>query len=201
MPSLSHLAESLAGEFDNKAQSLAEPAWYLHLRVWNRPLPRSLFAEGYGFFIEQISVASGAAPYRQRILHLTQQGETLWGQYYGLREPSAFQGSATQPERLTTLTPDALVSLPTCGLSITVDPVALKYTARLPADTLCSITYQGQTSYISLGFDLEPSFPQPGRPIELSVYDRGIDPDTGKTTWGPQMGPFRLIKQQTYGLL
>jgi hypothetical protein len=199
-PPLLHLATLLAGEFDNKAQSLAEPVWYLHLRVWNRPLPPGVFAEGYGFFIEQISVMSGATPYRQRILHLTQRGEAVWGQYYGLSESLAFQGSATEPERLATLTSQDLITLPTCGLSIDFEAVQHKYIARLPADTLCSITYQGQPSYISLGFDIGPQSIAPGSPVELSVYDRGIDPDTGKTTWGPQMGPFRLIKQQTYEL-
>ncbi|NJL48923.1 MAG: chorismate mutase [Leptolyngbyaceae cyanobacterium SM2_5_2] len=199
-PILTRLAEYLAGEFDNKAQALAEPAWYLHLRVWNRPLPRSVFAEGYGFFIEQISVASGAAPYRQRILHLTQRDETLWGQYYGLKDPLAFQGSSTAPERLIDLTPQDLIPLPTCGLSVDFDPGTLKYSARLPAGTLCCITYQGQASYISLGFDLGPQSPTADHSIALSVYDRGVDPATGKTTWGPQMGPFCLLKHQTYPL-
>jgi hypothetical protein len=199
MPLL-QLAQSLAGVFDNQAQSLAEPIWYLHLRVWNRPLPRSIFEDGYGFFIEQVSVASGSAPYRQRILHLTNQGEGLIGQYYGLTDPVAWQGSATQPERLAALTRQDLVDLPTCGLGIDFNPTTHQYVARLPADTLCCITYQGQTSYIRLGFDLGPVDTPGGKALELSVRDRGIDPTTGKTTWGPIMGPFRLIKQHSYDL-
>lgn len=196
MASLNHLAATLAGEFDNKAQSLADPAWFLHLRVWNRPLPKTVFAEGYGLFIEQISVATGAPPYRQRILHLTQRNGSFWGQYYGLQDPQAWQGSATQPDRLASLTADALISLPTCGLGITWDDAKALYVARLPENSLCRITYDGQDSYISLGFDLAPAGPR--QSPELSVYDRGVDPATGKTTWGPRMGPFRLQRQAIY---
>ncbi|MEY3299676.1 MAG: hypothetical protein RLZZ597_2936 [Cyanobacteriota bacterium] len=194
MPTLNHLAAALAGEFDNKAQSLAEPIWYLHLRVWNRHLAPDLLGEGYGFFIEQISVASGAPPYRQRILHLTQRGDGFWGQYYGLADPLAWRGCSTEPERLTHLTRANLVELPTCGLDISWD--GHQYTARMPADSLCAISYQGQTSYISLGFDLAVA----GDVVELKVYDHGVDPSTGKTTWGPAMGPFCLQRQARYSL-
>ena len=197
MTLLSQLATALAGEFDNKAQSLAEPIWYLHLRVWNRPLPKTVFAEGYGFFIEQISVAAGTPPYRQRVLHLTSRGEDLWGQYYGLKDPQAWLGSATQPDHLASLTTQDLIDLPTCGLGIRWDSAKAQYEARLPADSLCCISYQGQASYISLGFDL--ALPTTAHPmVELSVYDHGVDPETGKMTWGPRMGPFRLRRQEIY---
>lgn len=197
-PLLSSLAATLAGEFDNKAQSMADPTWFLHLRVWNRPLPKTVFADGYGFFIEQISVASGAAPYRQRILHLTAKGDGLWGQYYGLKDPQVWQGSATQPDRLADLTGNDLIDLPTCGLAITWDSASAQYIARLPENSLCRITYQGQDSYISLGFDLAPA--GPGGTPKLSVYDHGVDPTTGKMTWGPRMGPFQLQRQAVYGV-
>jgi hypothetical protein len=36
---LTQLAHYLGGEFDNRQQSLRDPVWYLHLRLWLRPLP------------------------------------------------------------------------------------------------------------------------------------------------------------------
>ncbi|MDJ0689048.1 MAG: CpcT/CpeT family chromophore lyase [Xenococcaceae cyanobacterium MO_188.B32] len=42
-PQLIALGTYLAGEFDNQQQALAEPAWYVHLRLWKRPVP--LFTE------------------------------------------------------------------------------------------------------------------------------------------------------------
>lgn len=197
---LDQLAAGLAGEFDNRQQSLAEPVWYLHLRLWHRPLPRDFFGTGYGFFIEQISVASGQAPYRQRILHLTEREDGLWGQYYALPDPAAYSGSATQPDRLATITAGQLISLPTCGLTITYQPDRQTFSARLPADTLCSFTVNSTTSYVRLAFDLGPESLGSDSPMVLQMGDRGVDPETGKATWGPQMGPFQLVKQASFAL-
>ena len=44
-PELIALAQYMAGEFDNREQALAEPTWYVHLRMWQRPLPVPLFSE------------------------------------------------------------------------------------------------------------------------------------------------------------
>lgn len=197
---LHSLAIALAGEFDNCHQSLAEPVWYLHLRLWQRPLPGHIFGEGYGFFIEQVSVASGKPPYRQRILHLTAKGNGLWGQYYGLSDPGVYIGAATQPERLNSLTQADLISLPTCGVAIECQPDGQTYSARLPGDSLCSFTIDGTTSYVRLAFDIGPESPHPDSPIVFQMNDRGTDPETGKTTWGPIMGPFRLVKQHSFDL-
>ncbi|WP_017297878.1 chromophore lyase CpcT/CpeT [Nodosilinea nodulosa] len=194
------LAIALAGEFDNRQQSLSDPTWYLHLRLWQRPLPRHLFGEGYGFFIEQVSVASGKPPYRQRILHLTAKDNALWGQYYGLTDPSAYVGAATQPDRLTGLSRDELVSLPTCGVAIERQPDGQTYSARLPEGSLCSFTIGGATSYVRLAFDIGPESPAASSAIVFQMNDRGIDAATGKATWGPMMGPFRLIKQNAFAL-
>ena len=43
LPDLSTIAEHLAGEFENKDQAIAEPAWYVNLRMWQ--IPVSLFQE------------------------------------------------------------------------------------------------------------------------------------------------------------
>jgi len=202
---LLQLAQHLAGEFDNRQQSLADPAWFLHLRVWNRPLPTHVFSTGCGFFIEQVNVATGNPPYRQRVLHLTHRGEQLLGQYYALKTPAALAGSATAPDRLQGLQRADLIDLPTCALEISVDPTTGQFRGRLPENTLCCITVDGQPSYISLAFDIGPAV-QPSTwggttpAMVLTVYDRGVDAATGATTWGPRMGPFQLKKQQTYAL-
>lgn len=197
---LHQLATALAGEFDNKPQSMADPAWYLHLRLWQRPLPAHFFDEGYGLFIEQIGVTAGKPPYRQRILHLTAKGNNLWGQYYALSDPVAYAGGATQPDRLISLTREALITLPTCGLALERQPDGQTYSARLPGDSLCTFTASGITTYVRLAFDIGPESPAPGSPVVFQMNDRGIDPETGKVTWGPKMGPFRLVKQSAFAV-
>jgi hypothetical protein len=42
-PELITFGRYLAGEFENQRQAQAEPVWYVHLRLWLRPLP--LFRE------------------------------------------------------------------------------------------------------------------------------------------------------------
>ena len=38
-PHLTALATYLAGEFSNQQQALGQPAWYVNLRLWIRPVP------------------------------------------------------------------------------------------------------------------------------------------------------------------
>jgi len=186
------LVQLLAGEFDNRAQALADPAWYVHLRLWQRPLP-GVFADGYGLFIEQCGVASGKPPYRQRVLHLKAEAGTLHGQYYGLQDPLRWQGGALAPDRLGALAAADLVSLPTCR--VTLSPLAQGFAARMAEGTLGQFSYDGKTVHLRLGFDITP-----GPPAEFAMYDKGIDPETGRGTWGALMGPFRLVKQQSFAV-
>ena len=63
-PQLLALADYLSGEFDNREQALAEPIWYVHLRLWQRPIP--LFSEdSMTLFAEQASVVNLERPDRK----------------------------------------------------------------------------------------------------------------------------------------
>lgn len=42
-PQLTALATYLAGEFSNQPQAIEQPAWYVNLRLWIRPVP--IFSE------------------------------------------------------------------------------------------------------------------------------------------------------------
>ena len=42
-PELKTLAQYMTGEFDNQEQALADPAWYVHLKLWQVPV--QLFSE------------------------------------------------------------------------------------------------------------------------------------------------------------
>lgn len=197
------LGQYLAGEFENRAQSLAEPTWYVHLKLWHRPVP--LFREdSLTFFVEQVSVAAQTPPYRQRILRLQQSGSQqngsqLNGQYYGLKNPIAYRGGALDPALLAPLSPDELIDLPTCRVDITPHSFPnqrYRFVARMPANTLGSFESDGTTRYVSLGFDVGVVDPAASTPtIEFQMFDKGIDPATGQGLWGALMGPFRLIKQ------
>jgi hypothetical protein len=195
------LGRYLAGEFENRAQALAEPAWYVHLKVWHRPI-RLFHEDSLTFFVEQVSVASRQPPYRQRVLRLYECDSEIKGQYYGLQDAAQFRGGGLDPQILDLLTADDLIDLPTCCLNIETQALSsgqYSFQAALPEGSLCSFEYGGNTSYVSLGFAIGPT--QPASDLELRVYDKGVDPSSGKGLWGALMGPFCLIKNADFQII
>ena len=191
------LATYLAGEFENKDQAAASPSWFVHLRLWQRPVLPLSSSDVFTLFLEQASPISDKPPYRQRILQLIERSEQLQGEYFALKEPLQFQGAGTRPELLDRMTREDLISLPNSIASIqyqSVGAVDYQFQAALPEGKYCSFEYGGTRKYVYLGFDIEKK----GSAIELRTYDKGINPDTGQGLWGALMGPFILVKQDAY---
>jgi CpeT/CpcT family (DUF1001) len=187
------LAEYLAGEFDNREQALAEPAWYVHLRLWQIPVP--LFQEdSITLFAEQANILNLDRPYRQRIIRLISGRDSdapLKVQYYMPKDPNALSCAGRNPALLSNLTPEQLDLLPGCILNITQQTLAnnsYKFAATPPPEARCCFTYLGNTVQVSLGFEATVE--------EFRSYDKGIDSETGKATWGAILGPYRYTKRQ-----
>ncbi len=200
---LATLATYLAGEFDNQAQAAAEPAWYVHLRLWQRLIPSLSSERSHTFFLEQANIISGKPPYRQRIFQIQAAAESgqLQGQYFALKEPLKFQGAGSDAHLLSQISEADLVVLPNSGAAIQYQSVAggYRFQSALKDDQLCSFEYGGQVRYVYLGFDIEPAIisgarASTGDTLLLKTYDKGIDPDTGQGLWGALMGPFEMVK-------
>ncbi|MEH2417784.1 chromophore lyase CpcT/CpeT [Nostoc sp.] len=193
-PQLIALGEYLAGEFDNREQAIAEPVWYVHLCLWQRPV--NLFTEdSITLFAEQANVINLDQPYRQRIMRLRQGSNdtSLEVQYYMPQDPGGLIGAGNNPALLNTLTAEQLDLLPGCILTVTQETLArdrYQFTATPLPETPCSFTYLGNRIYVSLGFEATAT--------EFHSYDKGIDPATGKATWGAIMGPYRYTKRNQY---
>jgi hypothetical protein len=71
-----------------------------------------------------------------------------------------------------------------------VSPNTYEFSAFSATNTPCSFSYQGKDYQISLGFEATPE--------EFRSYDKGIDPATGKATWGALLGPFCFTKRQDF---
>ncbi|MFQ3616601.1 MAG: chromophore lyase CpcT/CpeT [Cyanobacteriota bacterium] len=189
---LSTLAQWLAGEFDNRAQSLDQPAWFVHLRLWHRPLP--IRVNGcIALFAEQANALYLQNPYRQRVLVLQERGGGAEGdrptvQYWAFRQPERFRGAGAQPDRLSSLTIDDLQLLPGCRLWLRLhgDGVA----AEPNEGDRCCFQYNGETRQVVLGFEASPA--------SFRSYDKGVDPDTGQALWGALIGPYEFTKQVDY---
>lgn len=187
------LASYMAGEFENREQAIAEPIWYVHLRLWHRPVP--LFQDdSIGLFAEQANIVKLDQPYRPRLLRLQcAHDDTLQVQYYGFRDPGAVRGAGQNPALLKGLTMEQLEYLPGCLLTVTqvsLEDDCDRFFAALPPGGMCCFTIQQERYQVSLGFEATPA--------EFLSYDKGIDPPTGKAIWGALLGPFRFKKMQDF---
>lgn len=201
-PELMALGHYLAGEFENREQAIADPVWYVHLRLWQRPVPVSLFSEpSLTLFAEQANIVNLDRPYRPRIMQLRQSWESgdrgespqLEVQYFMLKDPGKYRGAGCNPDLLQQLTPAQIELLPGCKLSVTQTPLThdtFRFTASLPSEARCCFSYEGETRRVDLGFEASPS--------EFLSYDKGIDPNTGKALWGAVLGPFHFTKRQDF---
>jgi hypothetical protein len=191
-PLLSTLARYMAGEFDNREQAIADPAWYVHLRLWQRPVP--LFCEdSLTLFAEQANVINPDQPYRQRLIRLMQTNDMeapLKAQYYAFKDPVAVKGAGLKPDVLKAITLEQIEYLPGCLLQISQSPNQESIVAAPMPGSHCFFSYQGKRSQVRLGFSASAD--------TFQSHDKGIDIETQKATWGAVMGPYRYTKRQDF---
>jgi hypothetical protein len=181
------LVHWLAGEFDNQAQALEQPAWFVHLRLWHRPLPFSIDGNP-ALFAEQANYLYPENAYRQRVVVLSSiASDHVQAQYYAFKQPDRVKGAGATPDRLNSLRPEDLDKLPGCVLTVTQHADTFK--AAPQPDARCCFQYQGETRQVILGFEVSAAM--------FVSYDRGVDPDTGKVLWGAIMGPYQFCKRQS----
>ena len=184
------LAQWMVGEFNNKKQAIDDPAWYVHLKLWHRPV-RCELGE-FCVFAEQSNVLQLDQPYRQRLLILNQdENKDIKGQYWAFKEPLNYKGAGENPERLQAISKADLIELPGCQLNIRLNHN--QYIAQPHADLKCCFEYAGKTRQVIIGFEVTSD--------KFTSFDRGVDPDTGKSLWGALMGPYQFDKDKDYALL
>jgi hypothetical protein len=199
------LGTYLAGEFENQAQAQADPVWYVHLRLWQRPVSWATAQWGdphapdelrsvpsRTLFLEQASIVNLDHPYRPRLARLYACNDAiapLRMQYYMFQDLDAVRGLGRDRTQPNPIHRSDIQLLPGCLLHIQIQPNGT-YSARLPDDARCCFTYAGEIRQVSLGFDATPE--------QFLSYDKGIDPATGRALWGAMMGPFQFHKITDY---
>lgn len=197
-PELIALASYLAGEFTNQEQALAEPAWYVHLHLWHRPV-KNLFSEGITLFAEQANILKPDQPYRQRLLQLRETANDplkIQVQYYKIFTPTDFRGAGANPALLDHLTLEQVELLPDGVLDVTIaqpNYPDYSFTAMPTSDHPCSFSYDNKIYQVQLGFATSPG--------QFLSYDKGIDPTTGKAIWGAILGAYSFTKQSDFDSL
>ncbi|NJK58286.1 MAG: chorismate mutase [Pleurocapsa sp. SU_5_0] len=189
-PQLTALANYLAGEFSNQSQAIEQPAWFVNLRLWIRPVP--IFTDdSIALFAEQANILQLDQPYRPRILRLRER-ENIEVEFYMFEDLATGRGAGQNQALIAQITPDKIKFLPNCTLKVATQELANGYcfTTAPVTDEPCSVTYQGNTFQVFLGFKATAN--------ELLTYDKGIDLVTGKGTWGALMGAYSFSKLQTF---
>ncbi|NJR41071.1 MAG: hypothetical protein HC781_22315 [Leptolyngbyaceae cyanobacterium CSU_1_4] len=177
----------MAGEFDNQPQARDQPAWFVHLRLWYRPLPMRI--EGnLAFFAEQANALTPDRPYRQRIAVLTEASGTLQVQYLAFKQPEKFLGAGANPGLLKSLSLEDLENLPGCRLNVSEEAGKFKATPQ-PGEP-CYFQYNGATRQVVLGFEVSAG--------KFWSYDRGVDPETGQGLWGALMGAYEFHQCEVF---
>lgn len=187
MTVLSTLAEYMIGEFENRAQSLERPIWFVYLRLWQRPV--KLFAEdSFTIFAEQANALKLDQPYRQRLMRLQERDGGMMVQYYQFKTPSQVQGAGQNPELLEGLAESDIELLPGCVLQVSGSRDRL-IASPLP-ECCCKFSLQGTVIQVSLGFEAMPD--------RFLSYDKGIDPETQQPIWGALMGAYEFEKMRSF---
>jgi hypothetical protein len=182
------LARWLAGEYENRDQAIADPVWFVNLRLWYRPLPQRLEGK-LAFFAEQANVLQIQNSYRQRIAVLHEQDAQIVVQYWAFQHPEHFRGAGQDGDRLSKITLQDLEPLPGCRLTVTFTGTIFR--AEPAPNAKCCFQYEGQTRQVVLGFEVSPT--------QFLSFDRGVDPETGRSLWGALMGPYQFRKCQDFG--
>ena len=190
-PQIIALANYLAGEFDNQPQATEQPAWYVNLKLWIRPVP-IFTSDSLTLFAEQANILKLDQPYRPRILRLRQR-ETIEVEFYMFEDLATAKGAGQNKELIAQITPDTIKFLPNCTLRVATQELgADKYCFETTplTESPCTVTYQGTSFQVFLGFKATAD--------ELLTYDKGIDPNTGKGTWGALMGAYQFRKSRDF---
>jgi hypothetical protein len=183
------LTQWLAGEFENQTQALSQPAWFVNLKLWHRPLPFAI-AGNYALFAEQAPILKLEQPYRQRVLVIQPATATdpIMIQYYAFKQPQQWRGSGITPQQLESLSLADLEKLPGCVLAVTA--TENQFSAKPFPNAVCQFYAQGNLCEVELGFAVTAQ--------EFFSYDKGIDPETKKPLWGALLSPYQFQKVQGF---
>lgn len=175
--SFQQVARWLAGTFSNREQALDQPVWFIPVTLWYVPLPH-LFAEGLGFFTEQVNQHRPQEFYRSRVLQLLDQPLRL--ENYRLRDQKAWAGASRDPDKLAHLRQEDVIWLPDCTIWLTV--AADHIHGAMDPQRECCLSPDADTR-IEIEFDLYPD--------GLYTLDRGFKRGSREQVWGSRAGAYR----------
>jgi CpeT protein len=182
------LAEWIAGDFSNKAQSQAQPRDFAHIRVFFRPLPWSFFGD-MGFYSEQVYDHDLWTPYRQGVHRFIDRGDHVYVENFALKDGIRFAGAARDKSILATITPQDIERRWHCSMIFTWQHD--RFVGSVEGKQ-CLIRKNNRTTYLISEVELTAS--------TFTCWDRGMDIETNRQVWGSEYGALKFDKVESYAV-
>jgi CpeT protein len=181
------LARWMAGDFSNFKQAQTSPKDFAHIHVLFRPLPYAFFG-AVGFYSEQVYDYDLWQPYRQGVHCLIDNGDHIYIENYGLKNPIFFAGAARDVNILNTITPDCLERRYHCSMVFRRD--GERFEGGVEPGQQCLIFKQGCQTYLDSYVEITDS--------TWVSLDKGLDVTTHQQIWGSEFGPLRFDKIESF---
>jgi len=179
---LEQLAYTMDGSYTSAAQAKADSSYFEieleMVRIW--PKRR----DGAWFYVEQATAASKEKPYRQRVYHLREVNDsTFISRILTIKGGAAYYGGYKDVMRLAPLSPDSLVALEGCDITL---HLRANCYGGSTVEGRCPSTREGAT------FTTSEVMLHPDRMVS---WDRGWD-SKGTQVWGATKGGYIFLKRQ-----
>ena len=192
MDSILEFAQTLAGIYDNFAQSQQNPKDFARINIIFRPLPWGIF-DGPGFYSEQHYDYAPWSPYRQGVHKLIAHKEisnTFIMENFGYADPMRLAGAGRNPELLASLKKENLKARCGCAMHFKTKKNR-EYIGSVEPGKKCMIPRDGQLTYLVSEVEVTQE--------SWTSRDRGYDPDTNKQIWGSEHGQLIFKKVADIG--
>ena len=192
MDSILEFAQTLAGIYDNFAQSQQNPKDFARINIIFRPLPWGIF-DGPGFYSEQHYDYAPWSPYRQGVHKLIAHKEnsnTFIMENFGYADPMRLAGAGRNPELLASLKKENLKARCGCAMHFKTKKNR-EYIGSVEPGKRCMIPRDGQLTYLVSEVEVTQE--------SWTSRDRGYDPDTNKQIWGSEHGQLIFKKVEDIG--
>ena len=175
----------VSGSFSSEAQFKSDSG-YFNISLKMRPVWKSRKGEHW-IYLEQAIVASMDKPYRQRMVQLTQKGDSvILATIYDLPGPGRFTGAYDRPEAFDQLKPDSIRIKEGCAFSIR--KVNSNTYSGATSGKLCHSALKG-ASYSTTRVTITKN--------QVLSWDQGWDAED-KLVWGAVKGPYQFVKMEKW---
>lgn len=183
---LNRFSNYIAGDWNNRQQSMDFPALWSHIHVCYHRLPDN-FIGSPSFYVESAYDYSLDKPYKTAIIALKEVDNKIEMENYKIKQPEQFWFGAHDPSLLKGLTDNQIVKLPNiCDTIFEYIEEKDQYEGRTRPGKKCIIMRGDSKTYLDSRIIVSQN--------NYSSWDIGRSYDNDDQVWGATSGPFSFKK-------